>query len=183
MISGVKITAESNFSYVLLAIYMPCDNFSNTVNQEYVDVVNTSTIELVTNSEDCNGIIVCGDFNTFFSRSNAQSTCLTDFMKRNRLISSRDNPHVNIDFTYRNHSLNLFSVIDHFIVSSNIDDSITASIVLCDPTNISFHNAISLSMSSFGCQPIISVNPSIHTSKPCNWKRLQKLNAHSVVSI
>ena len=28
-ISGVKITTESNFSYVLLAIYMPCDNFSN----------------------------------------------------------------------------------------------------------------------------------------------------------
>ena len=141
-ISGVKITTESNFSYVLLAIYMPCDNFSNTVNQEYVDVVNT--IEFVINSEDCNGIIVCGDFNTSFSRSNAQSACLTDFINRNRLISSWDNPHANIDFTYCNHSLNHFSVIDHFIVSSNIYDSITASIVLWDPTNISLHNAISV---------------------------------------
>ena len=75
---------------------MPCDNFSNTVNQEYVDVVNT--IEFVINSEDCNGIIVCGDFNTSFSRSNAQSACLTDFINRNRLISSWDNPHANIDF-------------------------------------------------------------------------------------
>ena len=28
-------------------------------------------------------------------------------------------------------------------------------------------------MSSFGCQPIISVNPSMHTctSKRCNWKK------------
>ena len=67
-ISGVKITTESNFSYILLAIYMPCDNFSNTVNQEYVDVVNA--IELIINSEDWNGLIVCGDFNTSFSRNN-----------------------------------------------------------------------------------------------------------------
>ena len=128
---------------------MPCDNYSNTVNQEYVDVVNA--IELIINSEDWNGLIVCGDFNTSFSRNNAQSACLNDFMNRNRLISSWDNPHANIDFTYCNHSLNHLSVIDHFIVS--------------------LHNAVSLSMSSFGCQPIISVNPSIHTSKRCNWNK------------
>ena len=58
-------------------------------------------------------------------------------MNRNRLISSWDNPHANIDFTYCNHSLNHFSVIDHFVVSSNIYDSITANNVLCDTTNIS----------------------------------------------
>ena len=54
---------------------MPCDNFSNTVNQEYVDIVDA--IELIINSEDWNGLIVCGDFNTSFSRNNAQSACLT----------------------------------------------------------------------------------------------------------
>ena len=83
---------------------MPCDNFSNTVNQEYVDVVDA--IELIINSEDWNGLIVCGDFNTSFSRNNAQSTCLTDFINRNHLISSWGNLHANIDFTYCNHSLN-----------------------------------------------------------------------------
>ena len=162
---------------------MPCDNFSNTVNQEYVDVVNT--IEFVINSEDCNGIIVCGDFITSFSRSNAQSACLTDFIDRNRLISSWDNPHANIDFTYCNHSLNHFSVIDHFIVSSNIYDSITASIVLWDPTNISLHNAISLSMSSFGCQPTVLfllILACIQVND-VTGRRLQKLIAHVIVSI
>ena len=29
-------------------------------------------------------------------------------------------------------------------------------------------------MSSFGCQPIISVNPSMHTSKRYNWKKATK---------
>ena len=29
-------------------------------------------------------------------------------------------------------------------------------------------------MSSFGCQPIISVNPSMHTSKRCNWNKATK---------
>ena len=63
---------------------MSCDNFSSTVNQEYVDVVNA--IELIFNSKDCNGLIVCGDFNTPFIRSNAQSGCLNDVMNKNRLI-------------------------------------------------------------------------------------------------
>ena len=83
---------------------MPFDNFSNTVNQEYVDVVNT--VELITNSEDCNRLIVCGDFNTSFSRNNAQSACLNDFINKNHLISSRDNPRANFDFTYCNHIIN-----------------------------------------------------------------------------
>ena len=68
-----------------------------------------------------------------------------------------------------------YSVIDHFIVSSHIYDLITANNVLCDPTNISLHNAISLSMSNFGCQPIISINSNMHrsTSKRCNWNKAQ----------
>ena len=53
------------------------------------------------------------------------------------------------NLTYCNHALNHFSVIDHSIVSSNIYDSITTSNVLCDPTNISPHNAISLSISRY----------------------------------
>ena len=51
------------------------------------------------NSEDCNGCIVCGDFNTSFNRSNAQSACLRNFMNTNRLTSSWDNPHAKINFT------------------------------------------------------------------------------------
>ena len=53
------------------------------------------------------------------------------------------------NFTYCNHALNYFSVIDHSIVSSNIYDSITTNNVLCDPTYISPHNAISLPISRY----------------------------------
>ena len=52
------------------------------------------------NSEDCNRFIVCGDFKTSLSCSNAQSTCLSVCMHRNRLTSSWDNPQAKIDFTY-----------------------------------------------------------------------------------
>ena len=53
------------------------DIFSNTVKQKNADV---NTIELIMNSEDCNRFIVCDDFNKSFSRSNAQSSCLSNFM-------------------------------------------------------------------------------------------------------
>ena len=71
-------------------------------------------------------------------------------MNRSCLFSSWDYPSANIDFIYCIHCLNQFSVIARFIVSSN---SVAASDVLCDPTNIFLCNAISLSMSRFDCQP------------------------------
>ena len=54
---------------------MPCDNHSNVVNQQYVEMIDC--IENIFNSVDFNVFIVCGDYNTSFSRANAQTACLS----------------------------------------------------------------------------------------------------------
>ena len=103
---------------------MPCDTYLvNTVNSEFVDCI--ANIENVLHSYDFNHIIITGDFNTSFSRDNAQSKCLSEFLVRNNLFVSWEHPSAKRGNTYNNVSLGHHSFIDHFFVSKNIFDCIT----------------------------------------------------------
>ena len=71
-------------TFKILSIYMPCDNrgtIVNAVNFECIDY-----IEEIINQLDCNYFICAGDYNTCFSRSNAQTNCLEDFNEKNNLL-------------------------------------------------------------------------------------------------
>ena len=39
-ISTVKVVMENNFRYVLLSVYLPCDNFCNILDQSYAAEIN-----------------------------------------------------------------------------------------------------------------------------------------------
>ena len=75
-ISAVKVVMENNFSYVLLSVYLPSDNFCNILNQLYAAEINV--MEHIFNTVYCNAFMICSDFNTSFSRDNAQTTHLSD---------------------------------------------------------------------------------------------------------
>ena len=67
-VSCVKICMNNNnFTCPLLSVYMPCDNHSNVVNQQYVEVIDC--IENIFKSVDFNAFIICGDHNTSLSRA------------------------------------------------------------------------------------------------------------------
>ena len=66
---------------LIVCVHTPCDpQLVNKVNVEYEEVLNR--VEGLIQSTDCNGIILCGDWNTAFERSNAQTKCLNEFMDR-----------------------------------------------------------------------------------------------------
>ena len=90
-VSGVEICMNNNFTCLLRSVYMPCDNHSNVVNQQYVEVTNC--IENVFNSLDFIAFIVCGDYNTSFGRANAQTGCLLEFITRTNLHNSTTHPY------------------------------------------------------------------------------------------
>ena len=117
---------------------MPCDNHSNVVNQQYVEVIDC--IENIVTSLDYNACIVCGDYNTSFSRANAQTSCLSEFITRNNLHNSRTHPNYVADFTYTNFSLNHMSCIDYSIVTESVFDIIVSNYVIVNPTNPPHHN-------------------------------------------
>ena len=80
-----------------------------------------------------------------FSRSNAQTNCLDDFIERNNLLVNWNYANVSVENTYCNFALNHFSCIDHFIMSKNVFDSISKHNVISDVQNPSSHNILSLS--------------------------------------
>ena len=82
------------------------------------------------NTVSCNAFMICGDFNTSFSRDNAQTTHLSYFMHRNNLTCTWGHINSRPDFTYNNFALNHKSCIDHFIVSRNVYDNIRFNHVL-----------------------------------------------------
>ena len=147
-VCGVKITSNGNFSCLLLNVYLPCDNYSNTtVTQGFVDCVEY--IENLYNLSDCSSYICCCDFDTSFERNNAQSCYLTDFIESNSLCISWDHVSALKDYSYVNHSLQHKSCIDHFIVTKNIFDSIIGNMVLFETTTPSNHNDIQLTITCF----------------------------------
>ena len=68
-----------------------CDNYSRTfVNQTFSEYIHD--IECILNDLQCTSFIGAGDYNTCFNRLNAQTMCLTDFIRRNILTVSWDHP-------------------------------------------------------------------------------------------
>ena len=127
--------------FLFLCVYLPCDTMSMNVCQDaYTNVL--SDIERLLVNDSYNKIILAGDWNTHFDRNNAQTQHLLEFITRNNLKVCWDNPNAVKDYTYMNFSLSHFSCIDHFIVSSNIFDSISSSSVLTDCANPSNHALI-----------------------------------------
>ena len=101
---------ENNFSYVLLSVYLLYDNFCNILNQSYAAEINV--MEHIFNTVSCNAFIICGDFNTSFSRYNAQTTHLSNFMHRIILICTWGHNNSRPDFTYNN----LHLIINHVLI-------------------------------------------------------------------
>ena len=72
---AVKLSVNDNCKLLIVCVYMPCDpQLVNKVNVEHEEVSNR--IEWLIQSTDCNGIILCRDWNTSFERDNAQTKCL-----------------------------------------------------------------------------------------------------------
>jgi len=138
-VTGVTVCINSAMSVLVLCVYLPCDNYSQTVtNIEYEHIMNV--IECTINATTCDAVIVCGDFNTSFERDNCQTRCLSEFMKRHNFRSGWDIPSAVWDYTYDNLALNHRSCIDHFIVSMNVFDIANVNQVIRDVTNPSTHN-------------------------------------------
>ena len=86
-ISAIKIKCANNFSCLLVNVYFPCDNYSNTtVSDMYIECIDH--LQSLFNNSECNSFICTGDFNTSFERGNAQCKYLTAFIECNNLLNS-----------------------------------------------------------------------------------------------
>ena len=69
-ICGINLLID-HLSIIILSVYMPSDNQSFSVNSEYALCIDY--IEQLLNMPECKYFIGAGDYNTSFSRTNAQT--------------------------------------------------------------------------------------------------------------
>ena len=139
-------------------------------------------MEHIFNTVSCNAFMICGDFNTSYSRDNAQTTHLSDSIHRNNLTCTWDHCNSRPDFTYKNFALNHKSCIDHFIVPRNVYDNNHLNHVICDPTNLSNHNSIQLVIDNFQTPIILidsSCNDPLKQSTYCNWSKATQIHTRN----
>ena len=78
------LNLATNFTNLLLSIYLPCSNYCNIVSREYNECIDYFESLIVANT--CNSFICCGDYNTCFERENVQTECLNNFIYRSNLV-------------------------------------------------------------------------------------------------
>ena len=142
---GITIQGTVGVKTLILCVYMPNDNYHATnVNPDFDNVLDM--IENIMNAENYHGILLCGDWNTDFKRSNAQSKSLSEFLCRNNLRNEWDHPKSYVEDTYRHLVLNQSSCIDHYFASHNVFDTTVNCSVLCHVENRSFHCPVVLEL-------------------------------------
>ncbi len=138
---AVKIVMEQ-VTILLCTVYMPCDTDHDLQN---IDTFNGVLNEIMTLAEtiNANHVNCAGDMNTDVSRQASLHTReLLSFTVKNDLILLDDNVNFNVDYTYESKANCSRSIIDHFLVSNNLNNLCMS--VSCDHSidNLSDHSVL-----------------------------------------
>lgn len=135
---AIKYKCNANHSLLIICLYMPCDNYRVTCeSDEYLNVLDE--VEQLIMANEYNDVIICGDWNTDFSRCNAQTSSLSNFVDRNGLHICWNHQNAKSEPTYNSLSLGHTSHVDHVISSVDIHDNISSCSVVHDIDNLSSH--------------------------------------------
>ena len=117
-IDAILLTHDGSVT-LIVNVYLPVDNRQmQHVSPEFSECIDA--LEIVINEHSYHHVIIGGDFNTDFSRNNAQSKYLKHFLERNALMNVWDLPCADkndtttgIVYTYKS-SETRSSCIDYF---------------------------------------------------------------------
>jgi exonuclease III len=127
------------YCFLLCTIYMPCDT---DYDQSNIAVYNDVLFDLLNavNNEEVDFVICGGDFNTDISRARSLHTKAWLEFANNEHLSIVNSAGIN--YTYESMSNGSTSVIDHFLVSSNLLDFKHYINIKHDINNISDHSVV-----------------------------------------
>lgn len=135
------VNVKSNdCNFLLCNVYMPCNN-QNTI--EFVETLGLLTSLCQAPSYEY--VILGGDFNVNFDRvSDNHVNLLNDFILSNMLLNALLSDTQNVQYTYESKQNGHKSIIDHFFVSENLQNSVTSYISLHEGENCSDHSPIAI---------------------------------------
>ena len=139
-ICAVKMVTE-NASILICSVYMPdihasAEEFKNT----------TLELSAILRSADFDGVVIGGDLNVSMSRNSKNSKILSEFIAGETLKCGLLHMTSKIIYTFESKCSGHRSLIDHFLLSENLFDSIMCYNALSDIDNMSDHLPVSMQL-------------------------------------
>ena len=129
---AIRYHADGKATLLLINVYMPCDTQSiHCLNPVHSDTISDIEMLLFDHIWDT-----------------AQSKFFESFLERNPLRVCWDHALATQQPTYINDSLHATSCLDHFLMSSNVFDSLRSCCVNTNPLNPSDHRDISVQINT-----------------------------------
>src|SRR5271155_3097166 len=117
-------------------------------------------------------IVMAGDMNADLRLSSRGAKAIRDLTIANNLIVSSDRVALDYDRTYFNDVLGHNSMLDFFILSPGMFCDLVGITVCDDPSNLSDHLPIILTVKSHAVLPL-NRGPAAHTAEPAREKQLR----------
>ena len=126
---------------LIVNCYMPVDNYTKSyVTDEFLSACDS--LENVINKHPNHHVVICGDLNIDFSRTNAHDKYFKQLMEQHNCIIGWDFPCAVKDYTFSNLHTNTFTHIDHFCFGQGLHNKIRELNVYDDSANLSGHRPV-----------------------------------------
>ena len=160
---GVIISMDT-FKALLISVYMPTDS-GNT----YIDVYKDTLSCISATIDECNvdKIIIGGDFNADLSRAHSKNTqILQQFVSKETLKFGSSFSFATCDYTFESKATGCHSNVDHFLISENLQQSLSKYFVTHEGDNLSDHSLLSLQLNTESDVKYIESKGISHSTKP-----------------
>ena len=128
---------------ILINAYMPTD-----AQQNLTEFQNTlREIAAVMQAHETPYVVIGGDINTDLSRLQSLNTrALLEFMNEEYLLFALNHEKAEVDYTFESKANGSRSLLDHFMISENVNQRIDAYSVLHKGYNLSDHSSLHLNV-------------------------------------
>ncbi len=136
------VTVEIHGTRILpVCAYMPCDD--NIPNHNIIDFnIALNDITTICNSVNVQHVILGGDFNTDLRRSSFFNTAFNEYLNDELMYPCIKSDCSTVQCTYYSKSSNARSLIDHFVISENLQDNLLSYNEIDSHDNFSDHIAV-----------------------------------------
>ena len=141
-LSSVMLNINSLVSFLIINVYMPCDERRTGDNlNEYLEILQE--ISCLIHKYNPTHFTIGGDFNTDITRHSPCTEAFTDFIEIENCKYMLANDKFDVDFTYTSNDGKHNSNIDHILVCENLESCVLSYYTTDTVDNVSDHVALS----------------------------------------
>ena len=171
-IDAIQYQDKSCLPLLIINVYMPCDDQSQTLNPEFSDAIQSCELLVQDHVGD---VMLGGDWNTDLSRSTAQTACFKNFIGRCGLRVCWEHALADRRDTYHSEINNATSCVDQFVMSENLFSNIKNCYVDTNPLNPSDHKEVVIDI-DYNPTPVVEGSAIANKSNNIAWYKVE--NSH-----